>query len=88
MHQIGYKTYHCSVSQKAILKDLDSFAYDPHETDGYHGRLTFHKEPVYKNIDEAKAAIEKYDRGWYDDHAVFFKEGRKKYYLVKYEFHC
>lgn len=48
-HAIRYLDYHCSISEKAILKDINSFAYDPKETIGYHGDLTFHKEPVYKN---------------------------------------
>ena len=87
-HAIRHLDYHCSTSEKAILKDLNSFAYDPEETCGYHGNLTFHKEPVYKTREEAEKAIEKLDKGWYDDHAVFYKEGRKKNWLVKCEWHC
>ena len=87
-HAIRHLDYHCSVSEKAILKDINRFAYDPQESSGYHGNLTFHKEPVYKNRDEAMAAIEKLDRGWYSDHAVMYKDGRKKFYLVKVEWHC
>ena len=55
-HHIRYLTYHCSTSEKAILKDLNRFAFDPEETSGYHGNLKFHKEPVYKTRDEAIAA--------------------------------
>ena len=55
-HEIRYLDYHCSVSEKAILKDISSFAYDPEESSGYHGDLTFHKDPVYKNREEAEAA--------------------------------
>jgi hypothetical protein len=80
--------YHCSVSEKAILKDINSFAYDPRETLSYHGDLTFHKEPVYKSREEAMAAIEKLDRGWYSDHAVRYRSGRKIFWLVKVEWHC
>ena len=87
-HAIQYLDYHCSVSEKAILKDINSFAYDPQESSGYHGDLTFHKEPVYKNREEAQAAIEKMDRGWYSDHAVRYREGRKIFWLVKVEYHC
>ena len=88
MHQIGYMEYHCSTSEKQILKDLNTFAYDPEETSGYHGNLTFHRNIVCKNREEAEKTLKKLDKGWYDDHAVFFKDGRKKYWLVKYEFHC
>ena len=47
-HAIQYLDYHCSVSEHAILKDLNSFAYDPQETSGYHGNLKFHHEPYTK----------------------------------------
>lgn len=87
-HAVGYRTYHCSTSEKAILKDLNSFAYDPEETSGYHGNLKFHRDIVCKNEDEAREKIDELNNGWYDDHAVFFKKSRKKYWLVKYEYHC
>ena len=87
-HAIEYLDYHCSTSEKAILKDINSFAYDPQETSGYHGDMTFHKEPVYKNREEAMAAIEKLDKGWYSDHAVRYREGRRINWLVKVEWHC
>ena len=86
-HAIQYLDYHCSTSEKAILKDLNRFAYDPQETSGYHGNLKFHREPVYRNRDEAMAAIKKMDRGWYDDYCVMYKDGRKKFWLVKVEYH-
>ena len=87
-HAIRHLTYHCSTSEKAILKDLNRFAYDPQESSGDHGNMTFHREPVYKNEEEAMKAIEKLDKGWYDDHAVMFWDKGKKYYLVKVEWHC
>lgn len=87
-HSIGYLEYHCSTSEKQILKDLNRFAFDSEETSGYHGGLVFHKDIVCKNRDEAVKKIEELDNGWYDDHAVYFKDGRKKYWLVKYEYHC
>jgi len=62
-HAIKHLTYHCSTSEHAILKDINSFAYDPQESSGYHGNLTFHKEPVYKNREEAEAVIKKLDKG-------------------------
>lgn len=87
-HAVQYRDYHCSVSEKAILKEINSFAYDPQETSGYHGNLKFHKEPVYKSREEAADAIVKMDNGWYDDHAVRYRDGRKIYWLVKVEWHC
>jgi hypothetical protein len=87
-HCIEHLDYHCSTSEKAILKDINRWAYDPQESSGYHGDLTFHKEPVYKNREEAMAAIKNFDRGWYSDHAVRYRNGRKIYWLVKVEWHC
>lgn len=87
-HCIGYRTYHCSVSKKQILKDLNSFAFDPKETSGYHGNLKFHDDIVCKNSEEAETKLRQLDKGWYDDHSVMFWDKGKKYYLVKYEYHC
>lgn len=87
-HVIRHLDYHCSVSEKAILKELNSFAFDPQETSSYHGNLKFHKEPVYKTREEALEAISKLDKGWYDDHAVMYRNKGKKFWLCKIEWHC
>ena len=87
-HAIKYLSFHCSKSEHAILKEINQFAYDPEETSGYHGGLKFHKDIVCKNYDEAVETLKKLDKGWYDDHAVYYKDGRKKYWLVKVEWHC
>ena len=87
-HQIRHLDYHCSVSKTAILKDINRFAYDPQESSGYHGDMTFHREPVYRNREEAEEAIRKFDKGWYSDHAIRYRDGRKITWLVKVEWHC
>jgi hypothetical protein len=87
-HAIRHLDYHCSVSKKQILKDINSFAYDPQESSGYHGGLVFHDDIVCKTREEAMEKLASLDKGWYDDHAVFYKDGRKKYWLVKVEWHC
>ena len=87
-HAIRHLDYHCSTSEKAILKDLNRFAYDPEETSGYHGNIKFYREPVYKTREEAEEAIRKMDKGWYDDYAVRFREGRRNTWLVKCAWHC
>ena len=87
-HRIEYLTYPCSTTEKQILKDLNRFAYDPQESSGYHGGLQFHRDIICKNYKEAIAKVTALDKGWYDDHAVFYKDGRKKNWLVKVEFHC
>lgn len=87
MHIIRHLDFHCSVSEKSILKEINKFAYDPQKSSGYHGNLTFHKEPIYKNYEEAYEAIKKLDKGWYDDHAVMYRQDQKVYWLVKVEYH-
>ena len=87
-HCISHRVYHCSTTEKQILKNLNDWAFDPEETSCYHGNMHFHRNMVFKTREEAEAAIEKLDNGWYDDHAVMFKDGRKKYWLVKVEYHC
>lgn len=87
-HCIGYLEFPCRTSEKQIMKFLNGFAFDPMETSRYHGNLKFHKALVLSNRMEAEKTIKSLDRGWYDDHAVMFKDGRKKKWLVKYEYHC
>lgn len=88
MHNIKYIDYHCSTSEHKILKDVNQFAFDPEETSNYHGNIHFHRDVICKDRDAALKWIEDHDRGWYDDHAVFYKDGRKKFWLVKIEYHC
>ena len=87
-HQIQYLDYHCSTTENQILKDLNRFAYDPQESSGYHGNLTFHRQIISANRAYAMKTLTELDKGWYDDHAVFYKDGRKKNWLVKCEWHC
>lgn len=87
-HRIEYFSYPCSTTEKQILKDLNKFAYDPQESSGYHGDLKFHRDIVCKNRAEAMEKLTSLERGPYDDHAVFYKDGRKKNWLVKCEWHC
>ena len=87
-HSINYRDYHCSVTPKQILKDLSQWAFDPQETSGYHGNLKFYDDKVFKNRDEAYDWLQKNCINAYDDKAVFYKKGRKKYRLCKIEYHC
>lgn len=45
---------------------------DWEENGHYHSRLTWHENKVYSCKQDAHEAIEKFDNGWYDDHAVLF----------------
>lgn len=70
------------------LKRVLATAYDPEESCSYHGNMTIHKDIICKNREEAEREIERLDKGWYDDHAIRYKDGRKLYWLIKYEYHC
>ena len=87
MHSINWFTCGNSELNKALKRYLAT-AYDPEESSGYHGNMTIHRDRVYKNRDEAENAIIRFDTGWYSDHAVRYKDGRRINWLVKYEYHC
>lgn len=95
MHQLGVLTWKNTKNSKSeILAELNKWAYDPLETDGYHGNLTFHEDKVYESEEDAARAIAKYDTGWYSDHAVLLRYQGKGdaeptvIWFVKYEYHC
>lgn len=87
MHQIMVMVYPSKKTKGAILKECNKIA----EREGdYHHRLDGgirFNDTVLKNEEEAGKWIEDHDRGWYDNLAVRFKEGRKINWLVKFEFH-
>ena len=73
---------------KKTMKRIKGFAYDPQESSGYHGNMTIHEHTICKDRAEAERFIERHDNGWYSDHAVRFKDGRKLTWLIKVEWHC
>ena len=86
-HSINYVT--CGNKDlKKCLKEIFRTAFDPMETSGYHGNMTVHENIICKDRNEAHEKIEKWDTGWYSDHAVRYKDGRKYKWLIKYEYHC
>jgi len=86
-HSVNY--FICGNSElKKSLKRYLATAYDPEESSSYHGNMTIHKDVIAKDYDDAMAKIEHFDVGWYSDHAVRYKDGRKYMWLVKYEYHC
>lgn len=86
-HSINMVTCPNKDINKCLKRHLAT-AYDPEESCGYHGNMTIHKDVICKNREDAEAFIERHDTGWYSDHAVRFKEGRKLTWLIKYEYHC
>lgn len=43
------------------------------EGDGYSGPIHWHDDRIYDTREEAEEAIRRFDKGWYDDHAVLFR---------------
>ena len=76
MHAIDYIT----VNKKSeIMKTANEYAYwnvDPYENESriYHGGMTIHDYPICESYEEAHKFIENHDRGFYDDHAVQYKD--------------
>lgn len=86
-HSINYVTCE-NKGLKRCLKEIYATAFDPMETCSYHGNMTIHDKVLCKNLEEAEQKIREWDNGWYSDHAVRFKNGRKINWLIKYEYHC
>lgn len=86
-HSINYTTCR-NADIKKHLKRVLSTAYDPMETCCYHGNMNVHKDIICKDMSEAEEKIRSLDTGWYSDHAVRYKDGRKLMWLIKYEYHC
>ena len=88
-HNVKHLDYHCSVSQKQVQKRLDHYVAMEDWEEGASGlphpiRWINH---ICKNREEAEEYIKRHDRGWYDCLAVQYKHGRKKFWLVKIEYH-
>lgn len=88
-HNIRYFNYHCSCSQKQVQNKLDNFVACEDYEEGAVGlpRPIRWINHICKDRDEAEEYIKNHDRGWYDCLAVQYKNSRKKYWLVKIEYH-
>lgn len=65
--------------EKYIMKAALEFAYynvdrEENASGSYHGNLTIHHIEPLEDYDEAVAAINRYDKGFYSDHAVPYYE--------------
>lgn len=71
--------YFITDKRSDIMKIADDFAYcnvDRYENpDGrYHGRMTIHDDIICESYTDALEKIQRLDNGWYDDHAVRYKD--------------
>ena len=75
-HAINYYT---TDDRKEIMTIAEEFAYwnvDEQENPSrsYHGNMHIHDDIVCESYDDAMKKIDDLDRGWYDDHAVRYKD--------------
>jgi len=75
-HVINYKV--CANTKDAKRQALAEICWEVEHEDwqeggAYHHKLTWHDDKVYQTRSEAEDAIDRFDNGWYDDHAVLFK---------------
>ena len=71
-HAVGHLTYEKDTPRGAIIDDIYEIAM---HGDGYDAsQMHWHSDKVYDSIEDAQAAIERMDKGFYDDHAVLYLE--------------
>ena len=72
-HEIYYYTCKEDCNRKFVMQEIAEHAQ--REGDGYHSRMTWHDGiPPLESEEAAHEFIKKHDNGWYDDHAVRFKD--------------
>lgn len=88
-HNILMRDYENSVSRQKVQKAMDNYAAMEDWQEGCTGvnPIRWIESPVLTNREEAEKYIKAHDRGWYDCLAVRYKDGRKKKWLVKAEYH-
>ena len=75
-HNINYMTADRNVKKNRVIAEIDyeveHVAWE--ECGRYHGNLTWHDDKIYPDENAAYKAIEEFDNGCYDDHAVLFHD--------------
>lgn len=78
MHAINYIKAPRNVNKKQLLNQINDEVIKEGDGGDYlsYGKLKdekhWHENRIYRNEEEARKAINGYDNGWYDDHAVLF----------------
>jgi len=76
-HIIGYLTYNENTSKAEIMNDIYELARRDGDG-GYSSSMTWHDNiPPFDTEEQAREFIEAHDQGFYDDHAVRFKDYSK-----------
>lgn len=78
-HAIEYFT---TDKRSEIISIAEEFAWcnvdrQENHSGSYHGRMTIHDNIICESYNEAVKKIESLDRGFYDDHAVRYKDKSK-----------
>lgn len=76
-HNIEHFTYPKSVNKTQVQKNLNNYVAHADWQEGCSGLdkpIRWLDNKIYESEEEARKAIEKLDRGWYDQLAVLFKE--------------
>lgn len=76
MHNVEYRIFKKDVNRGRAQKELDDYVSHATWQEGGHGlsqNIRWYENKVYGSEDEAKDAIEKLDRGWYDQLAVLYE---------------
>ena len=72
MHNIFHLKYPKNTNKKQILLDVERIARE--DGDGHYGKITFHDNIICDSEEEAIEKIKQLDNGWYDDHAVLYRD--------------
>lgn len=76
MHNVEYRIFKKDVNKSKAQKELNDYVSRETWQEGGHGLgqdIRWYENKVYGSEDEAKDAIEKLDRGWYDQLAVLYE---------------
>ena len=78
-HSICYQTFAKDTTEKQLREAGHQYALRNADREEnpfgvYDNRLTIHRDKVYESEETAKEAIASFDNGWYDDHAVLFRD--------------
>lgn len=75
-HAIDYFTTDKRSEIMAIAEEFAFYNVDRGEnrSGSYHGRMTIHDDIICECYNDAVSKIESLDRGFYDDHAIRFKD--------------
>lgn len=79
---MGHSTQHYTFDLKRSRKDIESIVNeDARENSDNHSELSsfirFLENKIYEDREEAEMAIERFDKGWYDQLAVQFNDFEK-----------